>query len=164
MLDLEYRESAILVRIRAMPRQVLTAELLDGLTAAIAYIGPDRPIILTGAGSVFAPDLDPAPGPIRAAASNRLSRVLNRIRSHRLPVVAAINGDAIGAGYKLAEAADIRIMSGGVIQPFSRSGMRYRAPAAVAAGLVEHRCEPAELVSLAMREVGVQRTRIAVPG
>ncbi len=140
MLELNYRREAIVVRIQA---PTLDVELLDGLAAAIAYIGPERPIILTGVGDVFAPDLDPLP-----ETRNRLSEVLGALRRHPLPVVAAINGDTIGAGYALAEAADVRIMAGGVIQP---SATRLDATAAVAAGLVELHCAPARLLGLALR-------------
>ncbi|HET6499673.1 MAG TPA: enoyl-CoA hydratase/isomerase family protein [Amycolatopsis sp.] len=152
MLHLEYRTTAILVRIPAAPRRVLTAELLDNLTAAIAYIGPAQPIVLTGTGSVFLPDLDPVDGPARAAASVRLPRVLSALRTHPLPVIAAINGDAVGAGYILAEAADIRVMSAGAIQPSSPTAGRYHVPEALDAGLIEHRCEPENLIEFALKQ------------
>lgn len=150
MLDLEYKAlgfhtEAIVVRIRAAP--VLTAELLEGLQAAIAYIGPARPIVLTGAGGVFAPDLDPVSGPVRTAALNLMPHVLAAYRGHPRPVVAAINGDALGAGYLLASAADFRVMSGGVVQ-----SVRYHPAAALAAGLVDRCCTPGELIGTALRE------------
>ncbi|WP_329047389.1 enoyl-CoA hydratase-related protein [Amycolatopsis sp. NBC_01488] len=161
MLDLDYRRDAIVVRIRTATPGVLDAAVLDGLAAAITYIGPGRPIILTGDGDVFAPDVDPAPGPARTDAQNRLRNVVSALRSHPLPVVAAINGDAIGAGYALAEAAGVRIMSGGAVEPSSRRARRFPARAAVAAGLVELHCSPGHLIDLALRLAAHQQPALA---
>jgi enoyl-CoA hydratase len=163
MLDLEYRTTAIVVRIRAASRGVLTAELLDSLAGAIAYIGPAHPVVLTGTRGVFAPDLDPVEGPARTAASARLPRVLTALRTHPLPVVAALNGDAVGAGYTLAEAADIRVMSAGAIRLSSRTPGRYRAEEALAIGLIEHRCGPEDLIGFALRTVEDLRHGAVVP-
>ncbi|HVW39966.1 MAG TPA: enoyl-CoA hydratase/isomerase family protein [Amycolatopsis sp.] len=157
MLDLEYRATAIVVRMRTAPNAALTAELLDSVAEAIAYIGPHRAIVLTGTGGIFAPDLDAADGPGRAAARARLPRVLSALRTHRLPVVAAVNGDATGAGYALADAADLRVMSAGTIQPSSWTGRRYSAPDALAVGLIDQRCAPAELIAQALRHVAAPR-------
>ncbi|MFF1610317.1 enoyl-CoA hydratase-related protein [Amycolatopsis sp. NPDC058278] len=151
MLDLDYRRDAIVVRIRTATPAVLDSVLLDGLAAAITYIGPRRPIVLTGVGGVFAPDVETAPCPARTDALNRLPGVLSALRSHPLPMVAAINGDAIGAGYALAETADVRIMSGGAVEPSSRRALRLQPRAAVAAGLVELHCSPGHLIDLALR-------------
>jgi enoyl-CoA hydratase len=147
MLDLHWRGNVVVVRFRAAG--VLDLEVLDGLSAALAYIGPGRPIVLTGTGTVFAPGADPAPGPARAAVLARLPEVLGALRAHPMPVVAAINGDATGAGFSLAEAAGFRIMSGGVVH---RGATRYTAREAVAAGLVELHCSPARLLDLALRQ------------
>ncbi|WP_235875768.1 enoyl-CoA hydratase-related protein [Saccharopolyspora terrae] len=152
MLDLEHRDVAVLVRIRPADRRVLTAELLDSLTEALAYIGPDRAVVLTGARGVFAPDLDPVEGPSRDAARLALPAALSALRAHPLPVVAALNGDAVGAGYALAAAADVRIMSTGTVQPASGFGP-HRTPESFALGSVDFRCTAAELISLALHQV-----------
>ncbi|MFF5988346.1 enoyl-CoA hydratase/isomerase family protein [Prauserella flavalba] len=152
MIDLEYRAGTIVIRTRTGP--VLTSELLEGLSAALTYVGTVHPIVLTGAGGVFAPDLDPVPGPGRTRARAGLRRVLAELRAHPLPVVAAVNGDAVGAGYLLAEAADVRVMSGGFLQPSPRSGVSYCARTAVTVGLVEHRCPAAELIAASLRQIG----------
>lgn len=149
MIDLECLSTAVLIRIRA-ERVMLTAELLESLAAAIDYIGPDRSIVLTGSGSVFAPDIPRWPGKVRAAAVKSLPGVLDALRDHPRTVVAAVNGDAIGAGYELARAADARIMSGGVLAPTSRGAERYRVQAALETGVVERSCVPAELIGIAL--------------
>lgn len=150
MLDLHYQPEAIVVRIQQTLSGVLPLELLDRLAAAIAYIGPEHAIVLTGSGDVFAPDLAAEHGQVRTEAADRLSAVLGALRTHPLPVVAAVNGDAIGAGYSLAQAADLRIMSGGVIQPSAQRAVRYRPRAAVTAGLVDHSCAPLDLIDRAL--------------
>ncbi|GLY67929.1 hypothetical protein [Amycolatopsis taiwanensis] len=66
--------------------------------------------------------------------------------------MAAINGNAVGTGYTLACAADARIISGGVIQPSSGSTVRYSPSAAVAVGLADYCCAPAELIGTALRQ------------
>ncbi|GHE89084.1 hypothetical protein GCM10017786_21410 [Amycolatopsis deserti] len=152
MLDLHYQSGAVVVRIRTAPRP-LDTELLDGLAAAITYIGPAHPIVLTGAHGVFAPDVAPTGVPARAAVLERLPLVLEALRSHPLPVVAALNGDAIGAGYRLAEAAGVRIISGGVVQPAPPRGVRYGPRAAVAAGLADVHCAPGDLIGAALEHV-----------
>ncbi|GAB2960279.1 enoyl-CoA hydratase-related protein [Amycolatopsis acidiphila] len=140
MLDLSYDDRAIVVRMRPAP--ALTAGLLESLLAAIAYVGPERAVVLTGTGAVFAPDLEPT-----AEAQQYLPRALAALRAHPVAIVAAINGDAVGAGYALAQAADTRIISGGVIRFAARS---YTPSAAVAAGLAERSCAPEELIELAL--------------
>ncbi|RBM17149.1 hypothetical protein DI005_22935 [Prauserella sp. PE36] len=152
MIDLEYQAGTIVIRTRTGP--VLTGEVLEGLSAAITYVGAVHPIVLTGADGVFAPDLDPMIGPGRTRARTYLWRVLRELRAHPLPVVAAVNGDAVGAGYLLAEAADVRVMSGGFLQPSPRSGVSYCARTAVTVGLVEHQCAAAELIEASLRQIG----------
>ncbi|WP_037370752.1 enoyl-CoA hydratase-related protein [Amycolatopsis orientalis] len=130
---LEYRNGTVVVRFRAGET--------DHLAAALAYAGP-RPVVLTGTAREFAPDL-----------GTGLRSALAAVRDHPAPVVAAVNGDAIGAGYELAEAADLRIMSGGVVHPAGWPHALGPA-AAVAAGLVDLQCPPARLLSLAVRLAG----------
>lgn len=151
MLDLHYRRGVVVVRFRPDPG------LLDRLGAALAYIGSRRSIVLTGTGAVFAPDLATGEGA-------GLTEVLDALRAHPLPVVAAINGDAIGTGWALAEAADVRVMSGGVIQPDPAAAVCYRVRAALATGLVEYATTPANLLTDAMTLAGRLEPQIVAAG
>ncbi|NBH06520.1 enoyl-CoA hydratase-related protein [Amycolatopsis sp. SID8362] len=152
MLDLHYRRGVVVVRFRPDP------ELLDRLGAALAYIGSQRSIVLTGTGTVFAPDLATGDG-------LRPAEVLDALRAHPLPVVAAINGDAIGTGWALAEAADVRVMSGGVIQPdAAEAAVCYRVRAALATGLVEYATTPANLLTDAMTLAGRLEPQVVAAG
>lgn len=113
------------------------AQLLAALDAAAG--DPDiRCVVLTGAGRGFCAgqDLaDPvvAPDPTPGAAPKDLGHVIERhyiplvlrVRSMPVPVIAAVNGVAAGAGANLALACDLVIAgrSASFIQAFSKIGL-----------------------------------------
>ncbi|MEV4150942.1 enoyl-CoA hydratase-related protein [Amycolatopsis sp. NPDC049691] len=153
MLDLQYLQGIVVVRLR----DPLGRELLDRLGAALAYIGPERSIVLTGTGDVFARDLPVEENPPLA----RLAEVRDELLSHPRTVVAAINGDAVGAGWALAEAAHVRVMAGGVLRPSAARAVRYPVVAALAAGLVEYSSTPARLLDDALMLAGRLQPHVA---
>jgi enoyl-CoA hydratase/carnithine racemase len=98
--------------------------LLQGVLDAIAAADADRStrvIILTGAGSAFSSGgnvkkmldgggmADPLPGNTRINYKNGIQRLPLAFDALEIPVIAAVNGPAIGAGCDLALMADIRI-------------------------------------------------------
>jgi enoyl-CoA hydratase len=99
----------------------LNAELLARLDDALATIEGDatvRVAIVTGAGErAFAAGADIAElaqldGAVAGAAlARRGQRITQRIEALRVPVIAAVNGFALGGGCELAMACDIRIAS-----------------------------------------------------
>jgi enoyl-CoA hydratase/carnithine racemase len=105
---------------RADQRNPLSPELIDhGLDALDALERDDtvRVVILTGAGSVFCAGAQLGtvlhPDGLDAETQFRLLRGFNRlaqrIRELDLPVIAAVNGPAVGGGAALALACDIAI-------------------------------------------------------
>lgn len=84
-----------------------------------------RVVVLTGAGRAFCagddlkgmtdPDtpLRPLPDPVEqyVRGEGRWPLIVERIRSMSKPVIARINGHAYGAGFNLALACDLRVMS-----------------------------------------------------
>jgi enoyl-CoA hydratase len=99
----------------------LNAELLDRLEATLATIDADdaiRAVILTGAGErAFAAGADIAElagivdSVAGVAVARRGQRVTQQLEALRVPVIAAVNGFALGGGCELAMACDIRIAS-----------------------------------------------------
>ena len=91
----------------------LAAELREACRA----IGEDesiRSVIVTGAGSIFSVGREPAPGDLppetRPDWLCRL-QVASTLAGLPIPVIAAVNGDALDHGLELALAADLRIAS-----------------------------------------------------
>ncbi len=109
--------------------------LLDHLPAAFSELGQDldvRAIVLTGAPGAFSSgaDLDcgglEQPTPVDSQAyMERSHSTLLRIREARQPVIASIDGPAVGAGLGLAAACDVRIASPSsrFIAPFLKMGL-----------------------------------------
>ncbi len=95
------------------------AALADRLEEAAADPAT-RAVVITGAGSAFSAGGDLAflqelptmpPGRIREVVYGAFQRVPRAIRSMDKPVVAAVNGAAVGAGCEIAVACDFRIAS-----------------------------------------------------
>jgi len=94
-------------------RNAIGLELVAELHALCAQLeAAPRVLILTGAGGVFASGADIAQLRERTAADARAGinmRVFTRIAQLPMPVIAAVDGWALGGGAELAFAADLRI-------------------------------------------------------
>jgi enoyl-CoA hydratase len=103
-------------------RNALNGELCDELRAHLEEHQELRAIVLTGAGSAFCAGADlvtrfaPAEGgdgPPADTFRPAFEEVLDAIVDFPAPVIAAINGPAMGAGMQLAVACDVRIATRG---------------------------------------------------
>lgn len=166
-------------------RNALDAAAAQNLVAACDRVDGDASVgvaVITGAGGAFCSGADTAaldrvrtsPPDQAYEGLEELYSGFRRVLELRVPVVAAVDGAAIGAGLNLALAADLRIATtnavfvsgfapigihpgGGHLHLLARAagpaaaaalgvfGQRLRAPAAFSCGLVTEVVEPAEL-------------------
>ncbi|MFZ0995057.1 MAG: enoyl-CoA hydratase-related protein [Candidatus Dormiibacterota bacterium] len=97
-------------------------EVADGLLRGLDLVGEDancRCLVITGSGRGFcsgqalgsSDNGDEFPQEVGALVRRRYVPLVTKIRGLSLPVVAAVNGVAAGAGFSLALAADLRVAS-----------------------------------------------------
>ncbi|WP_051399697.1 enoyl-CoA hydratase/isomerase family protein [Haloechinothrix halophila] len=131
MLDLEERDGVAVIHLHGRGHNRLDTPLLRRLAAAMEFIGPAHPVVLTGYRRTFAigaeisapiAAVSPAGDTTRPARPQAIEELLTAqddalraVAEHPAPVVAAVNGDAIDTGFALAAAADIRLMERGLI-------------------------------------------------
>lgn len=144
---------------RPLRLNALTRAMLGNLSDALADIAADpeaRVLIITGAGRGFCAGQDL--GDQGAVEDGRACRdtveryynpVVRQIRSLDLPVIAAVNGVAAGAGMSLALAADITIATESAVfdVAFARIGL---IPDAGGTYALQHLLGPARAMGLAM--------------
>ncbi len=159
----ELEEGILELRLNRPERlNALTAPLVGELLAALEGLRQDRAtrvVVLTGAGKGFCAGADlqepAAPGDIPGTAGmsslgfvykfqEYLARLVLAVHECEKPVIAAVNGAAVGGGFALALAADIRVASraarfGDVVIKTGLSGcdvgISYLLPRIVGAGV-----------------------------
>lgn len=151
---------------RADSLNALTAELLNETASTIEGFGSDpdlRVIVLTGAGRAFSSGADlsrsavAGPQGVTIDAANRLIRAL---RAAPQPVIAAINGPAVGVGCSIALAADLTVAreSAYFLLAFTRVGLM---PDGGATALLPALIGPARAARMAMLAERIPATQAA---
>lgn len=125
ILETETRGRVVIVRLNRPERlNALTQDLVREISETLERVADDeacQAIVLTGAGRGFCAGLDLVarqqldadrrrPTSVRFASQQRFARMIRTIRGLRVPVIAAVNGPAAGAGMGLTLAADIRVV------------------------------------------------------
>ena len=93
----------------------IDGSLIDGVDAALDVLGGGqyRVAIITGAGQAWTQPASPATPPfkINYDAQVRLANLYTRIYELDIPVIAAVNGVAVGGGLAFTLVSDIRVAS-----------------------------------------------------
>lgn len=103
-------------------RNALDAEVCTALRHAVEDAGaeedaedPVRAIVVTGAGTAFCAGADLSGGVYNTEFYDAHASMLRTVESVPVPVLAAVNGPAMGAGVQLALAADLRVVAPGAV-------------------------------------------------
>ena len=98
---------------RPQRRNALNTELVEGLREAVELAASEdvRAIVLTGQGTVFCAGADLSGDVFAADFPDRAIALNKAIDAVPMPVIAAINGPAIGAGVQLAMICDLRVVA-----------------------------------------------------
>ncbi len=102
---------------RPEKRNALDQQMLEDLSAAFdaATEAGSRAIVLTGRGPVFSAGADLSGAAYEHGFLDQLIAVLAQIEAVPVPVIAALNGAALGAGLQLAMVADLRVLDPGAV-------------------------------------------------
>jgi enoyl-CoA hydratase/carnithine racemase len=125
MADLEYtvkdRIGTILLNRPGM-KNAFTLGMIDEWAGALRSARTDpevRVVVITGAGDAFCSGVDlgeftaeaTGPFPLKSVLTDRIHRVAYALEDLDKPVIAAVNGTAVGAGMDMALMCDIRLLA-----------------------------------------------------
>lgn len=125
MADLEYTVSngvGIIVLNRPQAKNAFTLEMIETWAGALrsARTDPDvRVVVVTGAGDAFCSGIDLSvlagvgddPAALKAMLSDGVHEVARAVDELSKPIIAAVNGVAVGAGMDMALMCDIRVLT-----------------------------------------------------
>jgi len=132
--DIElFRDAGICVLLLNRPASLnaCTSGMLAELTTALDELAADqsaRVVVLSGQGRLFCAGANLKEASLDGATSDLLDNylpVFSRIASMEKPVIAAVNGGAVGVGMSLALSCDLVLMAEDayLLSPFTRIGL-----------------------------------------
>ena len=120
MIETADRHGIAILTLNNGPVNALDLELLTAVPETLATVADAHAVVVTGSGRCFSAGVDlkrlvdGGPRYVEMFLP-ALSLALLALFEHPKPVVAAVNGHALGGGCVLAAACDIRLMSAGTI-------------------------------------------------
>ncbi|OBH88847.1 enoyl-CoA hydratase [Mycobacterium sp. E2733] len=114
MIGVTQAEAVLTIELqRPERRNALNSQLVEELREAFqkASDGSVRAIVLTGQGTAFCAGADLSGDAFAADYPDRLIELHKVMDTTLIPVIAAINGPAIGAGLQLAMQCDLRVVA-----------------------------------------------------
>lgn len=119
MIDVAIKDGIAVVTFNNPPMNVLSTPVLNKMEEVLREIENDKGVrcmVLTGAGRAFVAGADISEmQKMDEKAAHEFAKlgqgVLDRIQGLRVPVIAAVNGFALGGGTEIAIACDVRIAS-----------------------------------------------------
>ncbi len=115
-IKLELRKDVAYLTLSSPPLNVLSGAMMDEITAALGVVASDRTLkalAVTAEGKAFSAGADvgehkPEAAPEMIGAFSRMFRAFGALE---VPVVMAVDGAALGAGFELVMMADVLIAS-----------------------------------------------------
>jgi len=143
------------------PLNLFEPGLIAALRSTFQTLAADasvRVVVLTGAGRAFTAgmdvhvlrDLEPASA---TALITSLHDAIDAVHRAPFPVLAAVNGAALGAGFELALACDLRIAASGAI--FGLPEVRVGVPSVIQAALLPPMIGPGRAAEMLLTGAGV---------
>lgn len=156
-------------------RNALDAEHCDALRAVIESADV-RAVVITGEGSAFCAGADlgtrfeDGHGPDPATEDRAdpfhdvLQRLLDAVAAHPVPVIAAVNGPALGAGTQLATACDLRVAASDAVFgiPAARLGIVISAASTERIVRLVGHATTAEMLLTAARYTAADALRVGL--
>lgn len=132
-IRLSQMEGVTQVRLDRPPVNALDLPTINAVQSAFETADSSAPIILTGTGKAFSAGVDTRAfgaysGQEKADMIRAITRMVSAIVSHPAPVIAAVNGHALGGGFVLMLCADFRVVTDDTDAKFGLTEARAGVP------------------------------------